>query len=222
MKSQLEKYEAIMNIFKLGVDESFGREILQKPYNSKGKTMATNAQSMVILPQIEGYENSDRVGRVYHDDRNLRIEIPLADLKEAYSKCPVENVYGEIQSKCNACEGNGMVQFVFDFDHGKYYEDCGCPVCEGSGTKMVPSDKVIGQKPKAGFFIEIGNSFYAPQRIEEMIKVAELIEAPHVFLTYQKYENHAAIFEIGEAEMLVMPSARFDEYKIVTSLARYI
>lgn len=177
-------------------DNHESRLWMQSPFHAFGRTFATNGYIMVTVPMVGIYPDfTEKVAKAYPFQKSMRVSIPLEKIKIELAKYPVEMVYDELD--CDECNGSGSVTWTYN----EYEKDDDCPLCEGHGYFRHPTDKT--QINEDSLF-KIGVAVYRVGVIEKLIQVAELAGYDSIYLVNQG-EKDAAIFEIGEIEMLIMP-----------------
>lgn len=201
-----ELYKQILGLFIADVD-SERRAWMHTPFSFRDKAGATNGMSMVMVPRFGDYEDqSSKVDKIYPLPYNCEKEISLQVLKDAIAKAPLLDDYDETVGECDACYGEGEVEFEFSHHRRDYTLDVECPVCEGEGKIVKKSDTPNGKKfPDTSKAIRVGDSVFSIERLNELVKTAGLIGANHIALVHQDGARSANLFTIADVEVLTMP-----------------
>lgn len=201
MKTNLEILEHI-------IQPDSWMEWTTKPFNAFGKTMSTNTFAMFISPEIGYYENREgRILNIYPLEPNMDVAIPLSVLKEAFDMIPKKDIPEMIIVKCDACDGEGEVEYEFEYKMRTYQTEATCPLCDGEGGTQTPTGKPSGKVEYDLYkLVQVGECAYNASRLSEIIWVAEAKEVDHVRLIHQTTPLKASIFLIDDIEVLSMPS----------------
>jgi hypothetical protein len=178
------------------------------PFLVGNKVVATNGTSLVAVPKFtdEFEDKSEKTKTVYPVLYNRDTRISLTELKEAISKAPLVDCFDEIKDRCGACNGDGEVEFEFDYKHETYNIEHECPVCEGQGiilkTSTTPNGKKEIDRTK---YIRIGECNFMIERIEELVNTTELLNLNEVLLKKQTGASQSNLFVLDTVELLLMP-----------------
>lgn len=139
--------------------------------------------------------------------------IERSQIKDALDKTPRIKEVIEKSVECTECNGWGEVEWTY----GAYTDDDDCPVCNGTGeglSKKVETGKMIFTFE---YVVKIGNHYFYPDRLEDLLNVSETIDA-HPQLLYQdeSYEYKYTVFKIENAFFVLAP-AKYDQETIVHS-----
>ena len=186
------------------------RQWMKSPFNSGDKTFATDGKRLVAVPQIEGFEDqSSKIKGIYPMLSSMDFIIPVIELKDKLSNFPMVDSFDETEdeNECSACDGTGEIELAFYHNSKSYNIPATCPVCDGDGlvnqTKRISNGKKEIDKTK---FFQIGVCFFTPKSIEEVIFIAEKIEAESVNIVSQIGDTSPNLFKIKEVELIVMPT----------------
>ena len=196
------------------------RSWTMKPFNVGNRTVATNGYCLLSTPlQDEFTDKSKNIKTVYPLEYNINKTILVVELKQKIKDFPLLDCYDEIKTKCDACNGDGEVEFEFYHSCKTYQIEHDCPVCDGQGTIITQSKTPNGKKEfDYTKFFKIGNSIFNVARIEELIYVADTLNADMINIVNQTEPNKPSLFVIKDVEMLLMPTKCNDEQDIVQSV----
>lgn len=208
----------LLNRFK---SNDWRRDWMAKPFNVGNRTVSTNAYILISTPLQEGFEDlSNKTKGVYPMDFNLDTKILVSELKQKLNDFPKVDCFDEEEKECDACNGYGDVDFEFSHNGKDYESNQDCPVCDGSGVFNTVSKTPNGKKElDYNKFFGIGNSVFNVARIEELLTVAETLEADEITLVNQTQPNKASLFKIKEVEVLLMPTMCNDLTNVVQNVA---
>ena len=223
--SKPELYTVLGNVFITLLNKfksNDGRsDWMNKPFNVGSKTVSTNAYILISTPLQEGFDDlSNKTKGVYPMGYIMDKKISVSELKEKINAFPKVDCFDKQEKECDACSGNGDVDFEFSHN-GKYYEsNQDCPVCDGSGVFNTVSKQPNGKKElDYNKFFGIGNSVFNVLRIEELLEVAETLKSDEITLVNQTQANKASLFKIKEVEVLLMPTRCNDLSNVVQNVA---
>lgn len=207
----------LLNRFK---SNDYRRDWMSKPFNVGNSTVSTNGYILISTPLQEGFEDlSNKTKGVYPMDFNLDTKILVSELKQKINDFPKVDCFNEEEKKCDACNGYGDVDFEFSHNGKDYESNQDCPVCDGSGVFNTVSKTPNGKKElDCNKFFGIGNSVFNVARIEELLEVAETLEADEITLVNQTQPNKASLFKIKEVEVLLMPTMCSDLTNVVQNV----
>jgi hypothetical protein len=204
-KSYLEqKYSSALESI---ISENRLRPWMSKPFHTGDRTASTNGYVCVSVPKFGDYEDqSEKVSATITFIKNMVSVISISDIKTLIEQIPL--VPGEVICEC--CNGNTEVEYEFYHGRKRYTEDLPCPVCDGSGyIRTNTGEKMIDFSKQ----VRIGNSTFNVVRILELIKIAEILEEDSITLVRQIADNAFSVFEIGDADVIVMPAAEVNRNK---------
>jgi hypothetical protein len=125
---------------------------MRKPFIYDGKIAATNGHAIIIIDDnrlLQKYgripEMSNKIDFALKDCINEQHVLKVADFQKAYDLWLKFPVYKTISSPCDACNGTGLVEFVFDYDNVDYETTDTCPICDGNKTIEDISKEETGQ-----------------------------------------------------------------------------
>jgi hypothetical protein len=201
------KFETILNHFTSKEDEAI--EWTTKPFSLGNYSAATDSTTLVVTPKIGDF--IDMSGKVLPviPIINMNVAISVKELKEKMSLIPFVDCYDDIEkdNECEACDGFGEVDYIFEYN-GKTYEiNEDCPICDGSGTienkEKIPNGKKEYSTEQT---IKIGVCHFYNYVLEKLIFVADVLEADTVNIISQTKSNCPCLFQIKEVEVLLMPT----------------
>lgn len=212
MSVLVSDYATILNMFKSDDDI---RQHFLKPFVINDFAIATDANCMVffdknLCPGIEPFTGKDANGiiGVIPTERNVDFNITVETLQEAINTSPLvdEFLLEEKRKKCDACDGDGEVEYKFS--HGRKYHtlECECPECYGEGEIIGEVKTPTGKQViDLDGFIKIRFSTFSIRNMLRIIEVAKILKQDVITLTYMVKEFSPSIFKIGNVEILVMP-----------------
>jgi hypothetical protein len=180
---------------------------MSEPANANGKSIATNAYSLVAVPfRSCFFDANEKVKNIYPVPANMDKLITLAELKEKLSNFPLVDCFDVEEAECGACYGDGEVTFEFDYKRESYELEGECPVCDGHGIILKKSETPNGKKElDSSKFFKIGRCIFHVDRINEILFVAEKLQSD-IRLVHQTEENHNCVFAVGDVEIMAMPT----------------
>ena len=211
-------YEEILHLFTS--KEDF-REWMKKPFLGGNKAVATDAHFLVAVPEWKGnYEQCNKAASAYPMPTDFTKEYSIEQFKDAIAQVPLVDGFDEETKvdECDECNGEGEFEY---YANGKYYyHDADCPVCEGQGqtevTKQIPNGRKVPDSTKQ---IRICLGCFSIEAVQRLIKVAELLNENTVTLVNQKSNNSAAMFHVGQCEVLLMPLMNHGEEQVAANIA---
>lgn len=111
-----------------------------KPFTRAGFTWATDGRVLVRVATIEGLDDGDLPWPVITPEGLMAEHQPgpkwyaLPALPERQPDKPCPACGGKKAEKCLACDGEGTVEFAFDYGGTSYSMEGNCPVCDGEGA----------------------------------------------------------------------------------------
>lgn len=199
------------DILKMFVSEDTLRPQFLKPFFIDNLAIATDAHSLVFFDKNLCDENllpfdrkPESVLSVIPKERNENFLISIESLKSAISKCPLIDEMKDNKKTCNACYGEGDVEYVFEYGGMDYELEHECPVCDGEGTigKDIPTGNKITDKDAP---IKIKHSCFSVNYISKLIRIAETLGEDKIFLTLSTGKHNITVFKIKNVELLLMP-----------------
>lgn len=205
---QTEQYNSILRRF-CEKDNEY-QNWLSEPFKAINRAMASNGLMLVSLPLIDNTlpDFEEKVKNIIPTERNLDFSFSVDELKDAIKKFPL----GDIFQDCDACDGYREV--VYEFSHGRktYEQELECPECKGEGLSKTPT----GEKEfKENFLLKIGESFFRPHEISELIWLCDTLCETHINLVYQALKNEPSFFKVGIAEILILPVYKPEDAEVL-------
>ena len=199
----MKKYEAILNRF-VGFD--MFKDWTQFPFNVGKKSGATNAKAVVITPYIKDYPDQTNTIAPLLPEKNILKVFSVSELKEKLALIPMVDCYDEITTECEACEGAGTVDYIFEYKGREYETTDDCPFCEGEGETNKESEIPNGKKEYDLLYgIMLHQSAFNAERLDELLFVAETLECSEIKLVSQLTPTAASFFELKDVDVLLMP-----------------
>jgi hypothetical protein len=189
------------------------REWMKKPFSlDDNKSCSTNAYSLVIVPLKTDYDNlSEKVSNIVPKPNTSKI-LKLDELKIGLSKIPLEDCFDNEFGKCDACNGNGDVDFEFYHNKKRYTEEITCPVCDGDCEIEQTSKTPNGQKKHSlNRYVRIGLCSFNAYRISEMIFLLEKLQVNELEIVYMEQANRPILIKSNDIQFLTCPSMCEDE-----------
>jgi ssDNA-binding Zn-finger/Zn-ribbon topoisomerase 1 len=144
--------------------------------------------------------------------------IRVIDLLPKIDKCDIEIKDIEIKDiECDACDGDGEVDFEFSYNGKDWEISETCPICEGigriQGESKIPTGIMIPDYSKC---LTLNNKHFKGEYIKRLLVVAEILNEDKIFITFFNKSQYMFCFMIGNVEILVMPVVPFrdDENEI--------
>lgn len=149
----------------------------------------------------------DPIFPTYVDFNKVAINtIPLGVLKNIIAEFPREDEYTDDTKECEECNGSGTVEWVYN----SYTKDDDCPVCDGAGELATTPKKTGNKVFAAGNRISIGNSCFFPERAEDLLRIASILDCD-IDLIHQSGTNNPSLFRIENCLVLLAP-CQFEKY----------
>lgn len=185
------------------------RKWMTEPFSVGNHTASTNGRSLLVVEKKSDHPDmSEKTKGVYPVELSFTNKLEIAKVKEAIEKIPLIDCYDKVISKCDACYGNGNVDFEFEYKNRTYEIEGECPVCEGEGQTEQVSKTPNGKKEiDLSKYVRLGVNRLNVQRLFELIAVAELKGVGEVL--YQlPIGNKPVAFKVGDDTILfLMPVA---------------
>lgn len=183
------------------------RKWMTEPFSVGNHTASTNGWSLLVIEKKSDYPDmSEKTKSVYPVELSFTNKLEIAKVKEAIRKIPLIDCYDKVISKCDACYGNGNVDFEFEHKGRTYEVESECPVCDGEGQTEQISKTPNGKKEiDVSKYVRLGVDRLNIERLFELIKVAELKGVDEVL--YQlPVGNKPVAFKIGcDTILFLMP-----------------
>lgn len=225
----MEKY---ITILEGGTSSDDGRDWMKKPFleTIRGKLFVcatTPYCSVLIRAKYFGDEIAsikekydfllenriDPIFPTYTDFDKVAIKtIPLSVLKNIIAEFPREDEYTDATKECEECNGSGSVEWVYN----SYTSEHDCPVCDGAG-ELATTPKKTGNKVFAAGRISIGNSYFFPERAQDLLRIAEILDCD-IDLIHQDAITKPSLFRIENCLVLLAPCMFEDGDKVLYKL----
>jgi len=207
----MNKYNLIL--FSCVSDHEY-RPWTNNPFIIENVAYSTDASIMAIIPAnltngfgpLDGYE-PEKFLSVVPRLRHHKMSFLVSELIHAISLCPLvpESV------DCNACEGDGYVEFGFEFEGNCYSKELECPICKGEGELKKGDTKVLDPEKR----IKIGDCFFAFPYMQKIADAAKLLEVEKIDLVLQGSARGGNVFRFDQVEILLMPLLPDTDYEII-------
>lgn len=178
------------------------REAYNTPFTQDGYVVATNGHILIRIPEGKvdiKYEKRDKpnVGLIFVLQEECDIPISFSKLKKMYDDIPEVDE----EEECEACSGDGKVEYEFVWDNTSYTLDEDCPVCDGSGYLGKTGKKVKDPEKR----IKIGNAKFSNRYIKQIIDTMQMFEFTSIRLVSNP-KFSANIFNLDEGiQIILMP-----------------
>lgn len=198
------------DILKMFISDEMYRPNLLDPFFIGELAIATNAHIMIffnkkLCSKLKAYSGKNDVLAVIPKERNENLSISLETINYAIAKLPLIDEMQEEKKECEACDGDGVVAYRFEYGFGDYEIEEECPICKGEGEikeSISTGKKIIDHKMD----LKIKGSAFRVEYLEKIVKVAELLKEDKITLTYMSEPCEASIFKIGDdVEILLAP-----------------
>ena len=164
----------------LAAMRDYGIERLKTPWSSRYWSYATDGKMAIRAPRLDAFgERGD------NDDITNGID-PLVSaaagptwydipaVPPAPGPCP--KCHGVPAVKCEACDGDGAVEWEFEYDGRTYDMEAACPVCEGEGTEECSRCDGSGVLPEPP--VDVGPALIMPCYLRLMARLPGCQIAP--------------------------------------------
>jgi hypothetical protein len=178
---------------------------VQSPFKIDDKVYATDRHMMIIIPAelapevqpLEGYEPAAVLSIIPAAEPAL-LTISTAEIKAALKAVPTVKASKE----CEACEGDGEVEFEFLYGGRRYTTDDDCPLCDGVGSFPDLNGKAVPDPDKC---ITIGEADFSPEKVKALYQICQYFELADIDLVNQQVEKSGSLFAKDGIALLVMP-----------------
>lgn len=223
---QKNPYRLCLDLF-LGDDEN--SPALSSPFIQQDFAIATDAYTIILFEKSK----LDEIDFVSHEKApNALAVIPGENMKAVFetsylidaikkSRENVKEQYKAEKDTCRDCFGCGVVDFHFDDKNDERHEiEHTCPVCDGTGTIEFFKNIKTGDFLHNDFKEIIGykNSFIQTDFIERLVKVAQLLNEPQIYLVFRTGAQPIHKFIIGDVTVCLMPVSELRSQDIVTNI----
>jgi len=197
------------------------RPWMKHPFNAFERTLSTNGWVLISVPKISEYEDkTELIKNVFPVIHNIEKHYEVEKLEKALAKCPTEDDFDSVITKCDACNGDGVVDFEFTFKGKTYDIEDDCPVCDGEGEietfSNIPNGKKRYDETK---LIKVNECGLSAWRISDIIFVAKKLKQKTITLIHNTSPLSSCLFRIGDVEMLVMPSNIGTDADVIENIA---
>ena len=212
MKNELE----ILNLY---TDPDSLRDVLKAPFEQNGYVVASDGYCLIRIEKsvINGSYNHQDYPKIAGEgseklfpSTNHGCRMSIDDFREAIKDAPQIEETKVVRDavKCEECEGEGSVVWVYEASARDYEEEYDCPVCNGCGYSKEIKEKTgrMIADPEAATMIQ--DRYFLVRNIERMIRTMELLEADDVWLrfdTQRPYEQMQFEFVSKKVDGLMMP-----------------
>ena len=156
-------------------------ERLGAPWSRGEWSYATDGKMAIRGPRLDEFgerpENDETAATL--DDLVSRPAGPTwydvpANLPAAPGPCP--KCHGVPSVKCEACDGDGAVEWEFEYDGRTYDMDGDCPVCDGEGAEECKRCGGAGVLPEPG--VEVGPALIRADYLRRLARLPGCRLAP--------------------------------------------
>ena len=203
------------------------REWMHTPFTIGNNVYSTDAHSIIRVPketvglfdECKKEGNAKVVLNLFDFTPQKILTINVQDLKDALGEIPLvdECLNVDAEGKCKECSGSGEVEWEYE----GHYNDFDCPICDGNGTLTESQKHKTGRKVKAeGYYIDFNYNRIRTCMIEELINIAWLLKVDEIELINQIAPNKAIVFQVGIAQIVMMPVLITDEQNVLKSFTQ--
>jgi hypothetical protein len=193
------------------------RPRLAKPYFDGVDICATDARLLLrVNPEAAGMVLPIDGPKRLVFQANCNEKFSVEELKSVLTR--VSYIEEEIEVspaiKCEECDGNGFVQYEYVSRSGHhFYEDCGCPYCQGSGDRVEAVRKKTGRKiPEWLTPVRIGNSCFDARRLLDVADTADALGVDTIAVVTKGKMNDPSVFRFNaDCELVIMPMYNGDD-----------
>ena len=206
----MNKYDTALELF---TDISLHELYAQRPFRQERHTYATDKVSIIqivsTLPEEE-YEvlAKPNAWHVMNKPKNRAKVFTLDGLVTLLNLIPKVDF-----EECQACYGDGKVDFEFEYDGETYYKSAECPVCHGTGEKELD---VEVRDFRYGVKFESDTWPLKQKYLIKLIKTMELLEVNSARLVYADTQTYK--FELSEDVEVVFlcyyPNPKYEDFFI--------
>lgn len=215
------KYEEVLNIFTAKEDRPY-TEWMRKPFELDDKAIATDTYSMALInrnllnniAKIPDLNKKSVATVIEMAKARVTNVVTIEQLDIAINACPLVDEYvdSDYDSACKACNGFGNVGWSFMFKNRDYQYQHDCPVCDGEGSVVLTREISTGNKtPDKSKLITIGLATFNVDIIQKLFETAEILAESEIKVISQNNNHTATIFQIGNVEIIAMPTVGHEE-----------
>jgi len=179
---------------------------------------ATDAHTCALVENwgLEAPDQMENLKVLLPFEYEMKKKFSVADLAKRTDSIPFK--IAEIEDfKCGACDGDGEVEFEFNFGSKNYTTKDTCPICNGTGEdktnrKLKRGDRIY----PSSHAIQIEKSILKARDVDLLINIARKLEESEITLIKQGFINNKNYFKIGEFIIIILPiQIGHEEYTIV-------
>lgn len=187
------------------IEESYHPDWCKQPFRIEDKVYATDMHVMLIIPaklapgieQLETYDQKS-VLSVIPTTTHPIMSVSVKDLFAALKVFPTVKA----NKDCEACKGEGEVQFEYYWEGRRYTNDDDCPVCDGEGAFPDESGAVVPDPDKS---ITIGKANFAGKYIKKLYELCKFFDLQAIDLVSQSSPESLSLFSKDGVSILIMP-----------------
>lgn len=204
-------------ILQLFVSSDEMRPVFHTPLrilDKKGKeiTVATDTMAMAVVRghlgdgRVYDLDESAKYNRVIIEERNQSLKYKVQDFEDAVEKTPF--VLVKKGDECEACDGDGYVDFEFDHEMKTFYHEAACPICDSKGEVNIR--ETDEKEYDYEFRTQIGKDHFSAIQLKRLAEAARIAQQEYIYLTYQCQEGlRTNVFQIADVEIMQMPLNRY-------------
>lgn len=210
----------IFKLFTISDEDKF-----KEPFQNENYILATDKLSMLKVEEsiVRKFFNSENVPNGIslfpcENNSNLILEVSKIRTVLESSKKYFEEMFDIGFMTCPDCDGNFFVKYEFTNYLGKKKQLEGeCPTCDYTGKIELNINRQTGEKleEKPKNIIKISNVKFEYDRILRLVLTAELLKEDKIKVRF--INEHKAVFQIGECEILDMSAKFWDGVECVSS-----
>jgi hypothetical protein len=196
----------INSLLKLFVSEKQnGTDWTDSPFRIEDKVYATDKHALLTIPSefapdvqpLHGY-HPDSVTSVIPKAVGSIKTILTKDILAALKSVPTIKE----DKNCEACKGEGEVEYEFEYEGKSYFSDIDCPICDGNGSFPDEDGKLIPDPDKC---ITIEMSKFSPKIVKKLYQLCKFFDYTEIDLVSQPDAMQPSLFAKQNISMLAMP-----------------
>ena len=147
------------------------------PFSIGDWTYATDGRMLVRVPRLADVPEYDGPAWTIQPPQYLTdnppgdVWLPIPELPPATPDVPCQKCGGKAPETCPACDGDGEVEYEFDYGGTTYTIEHECPVCEDPTCRSCDG---TGIEPRKIVTVEVGGALF---NVEFLRKFAALPDA---------------------------------------------
>lgn len=200
--------------------ENYMRPIMSAPYLKNGYVCATEGHILIRIKAetLSGEYNEIESLNILWPADTCNFIISLQEIETALSSIPQVEEEKQIGKdiECEECEGVGLVEWRYEDKSGRcHYDDCDCPICDGSGYESRARYEKTGRMiPDEKCHIAVRDSVLRVRCISTLMQAMRIIGVDEVRCVHQDIYDPCAFRIDDNIEILIMPCLTEADYRI--------